>query len=94
MKNPVQNFKRSLGFGGIGALVFFIFSGSAMLGFLLLTVHNRSQVNLSGLNDLSLLGIHNQLLPLLSASFLGYLSMRLARRFSVSTLNAYILGLT
>ena len=93
MKNPVSNFKRSLGVGGIGALVFFILSGSAMLGFLLLTVHNRSQVNLSSLNDLSLPGIHNQLLPLLSASFLGYLSMRLARRFLVSTLNAYILGL-
>lgn len=64
-----------------------------MLGFLLLTVHNRSQLNLSGLNDLSLPGLHNQLLPLLAASFLGYLSLRLARRFSVSIVYAYILGL-
>jgi hypothetical protein len=93
MNNPIQNFKRSLESGGMGALAFFIFSGSAMLGFLLLTVHNRPEINLSGLNDFSLTGIHNQLLPLLAASFLGYLSMRLARRFSVSTANAYILGL-
>jgi hypothetical protein len=93
LKNPIKILKLSLESGGIGALALFILSGSAMLGFLLLTVHDRSQINLSGFNDFSLPGIHNQLLPLLSASFLGYLSMRLARRFSVSTPNAYILGL-
>ena len=93
MSTPIQSFKRSLESGGMGALAFFIFSGSAMLGFLLLTVHNRTQINFSSLNDFSLTGIQNQLLPLLAASFLGYLSMRLARRFSVSTNNTYILGL-
>ena len=93
MSNPIQNFKSSLESGGMGALAFFIFSGSAMLGFLLLTVHNRPHINYSSLNDFSLPGIHNQILPLLAASFLGYLSMRLARRFSVSTNNAYVLGL-
>ena len=93
MNNPVEFFKRSLKEGNISALAFFIFSGSTMLGFLLLTVHNRPHINLSSLNNFWLTGICNQLLPLLSAAFLGYLSMRLARRFSVSSNNSYILGL-
>ena len=93
MDNPIENFKRSLKEGTIGALAFFIFSGSAMLGFLLLTVHNRPYINLSSLNNFPLTGICNQLLPLITASFLGYVSMRLARRFSVSSNNSYILGL-
>jgi len=60
---------------------------------LLFTVHNRPQINLEGLVDFSLPGIHNQLLPLLSATFLGYLSMRLARQLSVPIVNSFILGM-
>jgi hypothetical protein len=93
MNNFIKPWKRSLESGGGCALFFFVLYGIAILILLIITVHNRPQINLAGLKDFSLPGIHNQLLPLLSASFLGYLSMKLARQLSVRTVNSYVLGM-
>jgi hypothetical protein len=94
MLHLFQAGKRSLESAGACALIFYLLNGIVILfGVLLVTVHNRSQINLARFTDFSLPGIHNQLLPLLSAAFLGYLSMRLARQLSASTVNAFILGI-
>ena len=93
MASFIQNVKRSLALGGIWAIAFYLISGTIVLVGLSVTVHNRPTINSSGFADSSLLGLYNQLLPLLSSAFLGYLSMRLARQLLIRVLNAYILGL-
>lgn len=94
MNSLLKKGTRSLESGGVCAFAFhFLFGTTILLGLLLTTVHNRPQFNLDGLSDFSLPGLHNQLLPLISSAFLGFLSMRLALKVAVRPIHSFILGM-